>query len=498
MDRKKFIEQVRSGTASFRVDEVKVSFPRVELSGSGKLELEGDRFHLELRLPDGTVPPNMRGGIITRDDFGSVEGLIEHDLAFQIKNFPPHHQHSSHNGRSTLRYHLDAIELSPMGSDAQTYDQIRDELELLESSGLREHRHAPTKESQPEEASDVMFSGLLRGFKLISRNASTRSEEHNDFLGTKSSVSYNTQCGGLAPEWEYGLIERGEDVEFHLRLKSDCKSLNAQNDLAILHAFLDAVAFMHGQHAWPFTLEFRRDSKLITDRVRPPKISTRSPHQPFNERIWFNARAGNVQWDFESALQKAYAFFRAESAVTAEVKQLLFLCREAAGAAVHGTITNIALCSLLDSAVNLVFEHRIEGKSHKVETTFNEVRTRILALIVKNAANARDTAEEAWRRFQAIVTNSEFHSAREKFRAVAEHIGFKWDGDWEEIYRFWAKWRPRLSHRGTKSDDDAESIAAHFNIESRVVGAIHMLVLKLMGYEGVMVSSTFEDKVRRI
>jgi hypothetical protein len=497
MNRKKFIEQVRHGSASFRVDEVKVRFPSGEVSGSGALELSQGQFRLNLRLSDGILPLQTRGGVLTKKDFGSLEGIIDHDVPFQVKNLPPHHEYSSHNGRLTLRYDLDAIELSPIGSDTQTYDQIRRSLELLESSEPTEESTVETAVSE-QKTSCVTFSGLLLGFKLIARNAATRIEEHNDFLGDTTSTRNDTQCGDLSDDWEYGLIERGEDVAFHLHLKDGRKSGNTSQDLAVLDAFLKAVAFIHGQHAWPFTLQFRRDHKLITDRVRPPKVAKRSPHQPFNERIWFNAVVGNLQWDFGTALQKAYTFFHEENELSAEVSQLLFLCREAAGGDAYTTITNIALCSLLDSAVNLVFDAEIETREAKAMAGFNDARSTLLDFIAERIATIGDAENEPWKRFHSILSNSEFVAAREKFRAVGEFLGLKWEGDWQEVYRFWAKWRPRLVHRGTASADGEEEIAAEFNVGSRVIGAIHMLVLKLMGYEGIMLSSAFEDQFRKI
>jgi hypothetical protein len=236
---------------------------------------------------------------------------------------------------------------------------------------------------------------------------------------------------------------------------------------------------------------------MITDRVRPPKVANCSPHQPFNERIWFNAVVGNLQWDFGMALQKAYAFFREEN-LTAEVSKLLFLCREAAGGDAHTTISNIALCSLLDSAVNLLFEERIERRRTEAIAEFNDARSKLLGFIAEKIATVGRAGKEAWKRFHAIVTNSEFYTARERFRAVGEYLGLRWEGDWQEIYRFWARWRPRVVHRGTAGNEKEEGIAAEFNVGSRVIGAIHMLVLKLMDYEEIMVSSTFEDQVRKI
>ncbi len=82
--------------------------------------------------------PEWRGGILTRKDFGSGQGVIEHDLPFKVRNLPPYQQHSINNGASTLSYIVDSIELSPTGSDTQTDDQIREMLQRLESAEPRE------------------------------------------------------------------------------------------------------------------------------------------------------------------------------------------------------------------------------------------------------------------------------------------------------------------------------------------------------------------------
>jgi hypothetical protein len=148
MDRKEFIEHVRRGSGKFRVDEIKISFPNVEVRGSGVLEVLEHRFRLHVRLPNGAIPPEMPRGVVSQKEFGALQGIIEHDLSFEAKNVPPHHQHSGHNGRSTLRYNLDAIELSPVGSDNQTYEEIRRSLERLESS---EATQETTSEAEPSQ-----------------------------------------------------------------------------------------------------------------------------------------------------------------------------------------------------------------------------------------------------------------------------------------------------------------------------------------------------------
>lgn len=498
MDRKQFIELVRSGSASFRVDGVTISFPDTEISGDGTLDLTDRGFELHLRLPSNANPPKYKGGVLTRADSGLMRGVIDHDLAFEVKNVFPSFHYSTHNGRTTMRYRIDAIELAAVDLDTQTYDQIQRRLAQLESAETEFDSDESIFAERGFNASKVTFSGLLLGFELIARNAGTETKKKNPFFGESTSITSDTQYGALSSEWEYGLIKRGEDVEFDLRLNEGAKSVDPNNDLKALKAFMESIAFIHGQHAWPFTLEFRRDHKLITDRVRPPKVALRSVHQPFNERIWFNSVVGNVQWDFNTALSKVFTFLGAQNELTAEVTQLLFLIREAAGRGTHTTITNIAMCSLLDSAVNLVFEEKIQRRQTEALNTFSQARSELLAFIKNQSKGANSPKNQTWDRFEAIIKNAEFYAAREKFRLVGEYLELKWEDDWQEIFRFWSKWRPKLVHRGSGGDDSADSVAEQFNIGSRVVGAIHMLILKLMGYEGLMVNSTFEDKVRII
>jgi len=68
-------------------------------------------------------------------------------------------------------------------------------LERLESSGATQETTTEAEPSPQQHASSVTFSGLLRGFKLIARNAGTTIVERNDFLGERESKRNDTQCG---------------------------------------------------------------------------------------------------------------------------------------------------------------------------------------------------------------------------------------------------------------------------------------------------------------
>src|SRR5205814_4207073 len=134
-------------------------------------------------------------------------------------------------------------------------------------------------------------------------------------------------------------------------------------------------------------------------------------------------------------------------------------------------ISNIAVCSLVDSAVNLVFEQRLQRRETEASVAFEQIRSTLLTFI-QQSTDSNSPENPAWHRFKAIIKSAEFYVAREKFRLVGECLGLKWEGDWQDVFKFWAKWRPRLVHRGTGNDDSAGSVADEFNIGSLVVGAM--------------------------
>src|SRR5689334_16598554 len=98
MNRKEFLRRVRTGAATFRIDEVSITFPDHTVHGIGTMELSDNGFRLKLRLAEGVPVPEWRGGILARKDFGSGQGVIEDDLRFQVGNLPPYQQHTINNG----------------------------------------------------------------------------------------------------------------------------------------------------------------------------------------------------------------------------------------------------------------------------------------------------------------------------------------------------------------------------------------------------------------
>jgi hypothetical protein len=296
-----------------------------------------------------------------------------------------------------------------------------------------------------DAAESVEVHGLLEDYKLIAPEEQTTTIKRGPF-GETESWAADTATGELSEGWSYALIEQAENLEFML-VKTGGKNSTFEQERRLTEAFLKSVAFIHGQHAWPIWMRHRRDRKYVLDWIRPPSRPVRSPHRPFNERIWFNAKVGKIDWNFSTALLQAFNFFLAESELAKEMEELLHQLRDATRGGTVKKVNNIVLCSLLESAVNAIYESRAGPEPHQVEKDFDRVRTEIIEIIrqqksISIGEGDRPAAAQHVRdRLISRLSTTTYWDTREKFRAVVEGLGLKWCNDWENLYHFWNKWR---------------------------------------------------------
>jgi hypothetical protein len=182
-----------------------------------------------------------------------------------------------------------------------------------------------------------------------------------------------------------------------------------------------------------------------------------------------------------------------------EVAHILFLFREAADyEKVHGEITLISLCVLFESLVNQLFkELKLEEKAIKeipelqlFETAKSEIALHIEKLIVPKG--------KGYERLHRVVSRAQPFTARERFQAVVNHFCLQWKDDMEVVFRTWQKARDPLVHgkgRANLSETEEKDLML---AESRIAGAINILVLKLIGYSGKMNASVFEEQYRQV
>ncbi len=335
---------------------------------------------------------------------------------------------------------------------------------------------------------------MIRDYALLFADQCTQILEQNPFLGERKTIEGNTFIGENS-DWDFGLVRSGPDLCVHMRSKPTIADACEQEDQALLHVFLEALALVHGQHAWPFSIEHRRDCRLVLDRVHLREGAVPSLHRPFSEGLAYPTPPN--QWDFGSTLGQAYSFFRQRSNFSEEVSRLLYLARESGKPGVPDRIAALAICSLLESLVRLVYDDRIIPlrKTSEAEA-FSEAKKKVAAHIESCRASGVDP--EAYDRLLRIVTSAQAARIEDQFMAVLDHLGLLPADWWEEIVALWKETRHPLSHRMASGDDSEENVKNNMMARSRLAGAINCIVLRLIGYSGPVRLSAFEDKYGRI
>jgi len=501
MKKQDFLNAIRQDGASFRADNISIDTGSGKVSGKGTLRISKGRFSLDVPLDDLSKVPETPTGIIDRSRFWKVRGLIEDEIEFGFEGMPSgRRENYGHHPWKVLPLSSCFIDVVPTGWDTLTNAERKTwQEEAIKARLPAGADNAPSSASQDsppptkdDHASvDVRFDATLREFQLIAFNGGTTLTSKNDFLGESPAGSKLDTFHGEFQGWRFALIQNEKDLDVYFWAQPEYKSASEEDDRRLFRAFLDAVAFTHGQHAWPFSTEHRHDGKLVLDRVHLTSGVARTPHAPFTERLDGNGRTGRLKWGFSEPLEKAFRFFGSNSAVSSEVTHLLYLFREASASGVPKRITLLSLCCLLESLVRLIYEEEIAPQRTMEVAEFQKVKKEICDELTKKS-------QPAYQRLAAVVTNVDPVNIRIQFGAVVEHLGLEPPARWDELYRLWSKFRNPISHRMSKADEADGALKDDLLAESRIAGAINCMILKLMSYSGYIRLSAYEDEYGQI
>jgi len=487
LNKQDFKKVIRQSSAQFHVDDVLVSMDSGQLHGKGRLEATRHGFKLSVTLDEGCLSPKMPEGIKMRREFWTVQGKIEDEISFTVRSLPSSRSENYTSGppyRVSLEFSANQMELAPIGFECLTSQQVCELQQQATGQPIAAGVEAPPQNTK------VAFHAVLPNFKLIERNGVTETTKKNVFLGESHHSSLDTFHAEIS-DWEYGLVEQDGDLHVHLHSKAEHQSAGEDHDWRLFRAFLNALAFTHAQHAWPFSVEHRRDGKLLTDRIQLNENAAISPHAPFSEALAFNNRTKKLSWKYEDALEKAYTFFRSDAKLAREAEHLLFIFREATAQGIPKRIALLSLCSLLESLVRAIYEEEIAPTKAAETADFQKVKKEV-------CADFNQRGQPAYQRLSAIITSADSVNIRMRFDAVFEHLGLKPPEKWQELHRLWSKFRNPISHRMSKANESDESYEEDLLAESRIAGAINCMILKLMNYSGYVRRSAFEAKYAQI
>lgn len=195
-------------------------------------------------------------------------------------------------------FDLDRIHLLP---GLQTDEPMKER--VLKASSDHE-------DSLPIVASEA--TALLQGFEIVGCEHGTEITSENVYLGKSSHWERDTMIGSYQ-DFEYALIQRKENCEVHLRSKPGVSPAQGATQ-KVMAALLRAVAFAHGQHAWPQWQQFRHDGRTVKEYVASQRSLARSKFPPLTDRLATNGSALNT------FLERALPVFLSETEFAANLE----------------------------------------------------------------------------------------------------------------------------------------------------------------------------------
>jgi hypothetical protein len=240
-------------------------------------------------------------------------------------------------------------------------------------------------------------------------------------------------------------------------------------------------------------LEHCRDGRLFLYRFHARKVFRPSWHQPFPERFWFNVKVKNVPGDFGHTFNLIHRFFTNNTTLTQTVSTILFYLREATKEDVHTRISTMSVCALLENMVQAVCRNEIENASSAQH----------LISILRDMDRKPDkhrhlSPDDPIDTLRATAFDSMERWRKEGlFRRACSLTKQNWEGTNQNLFQFWQTHRNRLLHDGDYLSDHEQS-TSEFTIESRIVGLINVMALKLMGYSGLVHAPTEKEDYRMI
>jgi hypothetical protein len=473
-----FVKIVRKGSDKLRVDDVVVTTNEGESHGKGMLQISRERLELDMTLNVGDTLPEVRCGNYTKRDRWKLTGVLEDELRFRCDVWPETYSNRSWpSGITKYKFGVNPIYLVPSGLDAMS---AQEHSALLDQSGDKSNSVTADPQrvqsaacEKSEVDTSVHFDAILFEYPTF-----------RESLGDKITGEIAGYDFTLASDNADG------DLQVSLSSKKGYRSASEEEDWKKFRAMMDALAFTHGAHPWPYRLEYWRGGRKIADQITCADRLPRTSHTPFDKRLAWNARVGNVEWDYLDALSKAAAFFESGSTLSEEVANILFLFREADDG-VHSEITTTVLCTLFENLVRVLFrELKLEEKALQEDPAlaqFEQAKSDVLSLIAKSAG-------DEYERVRKVLATASPFSQREMLQAVARHFELKWETDLESIFKTWQQVRNRLVHNTSRAHRTEDQWKELLPNESRIAGGINVLLLKLFGYSGLMRASALEQE----
>jgi hypothetical protein len=481
-----FNKQARLGTFSVPVFDVRVTAGSTEITASGLLKVEPSSYRLELGWSEGSLPELP--SIIMRKDFWKVNGKFSTGSSFSSEDVPPDFSVTfPSRGKCTLS--LESLCFEPEGFDRLTYQEFGAELERV-----AEIHKKMTKEGDPwtpinpiSHQYAASFEVTLPNHSLFFGNREINQRTDHPFYG-ESFEQLGTALSGECEKFEYCLWKEKNDLEIGIRVKDGEACEDEEEPHRFCRALLNTIAFTHGHQVRPFRFRYRRNHKLISDRFRPVVPGVTTSHIPFPRRLCWESVVNRPPFRFADAFNTILRFFFLNETVGNEANGFLTELRFASAKGISPTHSALALCRIFEGVIDALFEH--EGLRTKMEIfpetmCFETAKRETLSFLGHKDG-------PGFRRLSRCVQSASPITIAEKYRALFRHYAFSNNELFAKILKDWKRRRNPLAHGRQDYSNDQET-SENWMAQARIAGGINLLLLRAMGYKGVMGLSSLED-----
>ena len=236
-------------------------------------------------------------------------------------------------------------------------------------------------------------------------------------------------------------------------------------------ALLESISFVHGQDAYPQHFRLMENAVCVEEYITIDVVSGNSSFRPAHE----------FMGDPVQLLEKAWLFLSSKEGK--EFGRYLWLARHACIGNTQLDIGNQALCSCLEGMRNRLSVLFLPPRRPSPKFAFAKKATctALSSLVFMGWASMKNIL---------IAVRKSYDYKPNELKRLSEHFGIEWEGGLELASLAWEDERNDLCH----GDEPEWEIVRRMQNHGRLGGAINVLMAALVGYNGDIVFSDFEEK----
>ncbi|MCU0794614.1 MAG: hypothetical protein MUF31_01625 [Akkermansiaceae bacterium] len=480
--RELLLDPILDETLSLPVDDfvLNTADGSIALGASLRMAPDGDGLQLDLRDSAGRDLRSFfaSGFRIQEKDSLNASGVLGNKLRVDFcKIWPPHISTTRPIGEvhaSSAVVQLERLIIPPTGSDSQTRDQIRENLDRINP----QRPPARLEEREADNIPRFEHIAVFRNTRLQFFNRGVEWTESHPFWGERRG-SRDRTWDGEALGGKFSLKQAGKHLEVGFRHEGGSDDEARQRFDALLHA----VAYTHAIFPWPTFVQRRLDWRVMEQSLRVVS-QTQGRMVPLREKDGFTDP--NAPTNLISSV--AGLFHGIEENKNGDLLQAMWVFRGADSRLAPQPLQMAMICSVIEGLRSGLVERKVPP------VAFTDLRTEALQWIsgLESVTTCADRLGMI-KRLNRVVENWNYYDRRVEWDDAFLSL-FPGRDDWvRELFKLFNKHRHGPAHgdfsAGAKIDPHASLDAL-----GRLAGLINLIVAAKAGYTGSILESPLSDR----